>query len=170
MICAPVRGVGMPTSVPCRAGISQIDSPSHTITVSNQDAPSAGTARLLIRFRREGGAMKLQWISAALLSLALVAGCGDRGNQNAQNSDPNAAPGVAAPADQAAQPGREEASPTADVDNPDADSARAAAGNRGSSANSRTTTRLRTPAGTAVRPAPASRDFDTAGSRSENSA
>ena len=36
--------------------------------------------------------MKIQWIAAALLSSALAAGCGDRGNQNAQIPQENSGP------------------------------------------------------------------------------
>jgi hypothetical protein len=44
--------------------------------------------------------MKLQWMTAAVLSSALAVGCGDRGNQNAQNSNENTgAPAATAPAD-----------------------------------------------------------------------
>jgi hypothetical protein len=35
--------------------------------------------------------MKLQWMCAAMLSAVVAAGCGDKGEQNAQNSDQTAA-------------------------------------------------------------------------------
>jgi hypothetical protein len=54
--------------------------------------------------------MKIQWTTAALLSAALLVGCGDRGSENTENPQGtegtavNVAPETAAPADPAAAP------------------------------------------------------------------
>lgn len=59
--------------------------------------------------------MRVHWVSAAVLSSALVAGCGDRGSQNTENTPPNAAPAATAPADQTAERGRDQVSPDRDT-------------------------------------------------------
>ena len=54
MICAPVRVLGMTSSVPRRIAISQIDSPSDTISSSNR-RPAGHSYRRDGRFTRPGG-------------------------------------------------------------------------------------------------------------------
>jgi hypothetical protein len=54
--------------------------------------------------------MKLQWISAAILSAAVATGCGDKGQQNAENPDQSAA----VPAGEATGADRPAVSPGAD--------------------------------------------------------
>ena len=78
--------------------------------------------------------MKLQWISAAILSAALAVGCGDRGQQNAENPDQN----QAAPATQGSGVDRQAVSPDADNSavKPDTSGSRATAGNRAAPARS----------------------------------
>lgn len=125
MICAPVRLVGMVCSVHRRAAISQIDSPSDTITTSNDKGAGA-----ILEFTEDQGGrpMKLQWISAAILSAAVATGCGDKGQQNDQNSDQTAL----APAGDTSGVDRQAVSP--DTDNsaaqPDSSGTRATAGTR----------------------------------------
>ncbi|HTM03781.1 MAG TPA: hypothetical protein VL173_09775 [Vicinamibacterales bacterium] len=72
--------------------------------------------------------MKLQWISAAILTAALAVGCGDRGQQNSENPDQN----QAAPATQGSDVDRQPVSPDADNSavKPDTSGSRATAGNR----------------------------------------
>jgi hypothetical protein len=78
--------------------------------------------------------MKIQWMTAVLLSSALAVGCGDRANENAQN-DPNA--GTPAAADQPlseAPPPAVQPAPSPNTDaaqaRPDATGARSTTGNR----------------------------------------
>lgn len=82
--------------------------------------------------------MKLHWISAAILSAAVAVGCGDRGQENAQNVDQTAA----APADQPAGVDRQAVSPDADNSaiRPDTSGSRSTAGNRTSSSGTARTT------------------------------
>ena len=72
--------------------------------------------------------MKLQWVSAAVLSAALAAGCGNKGDQNAQNPDQTAA----APAADATGVDRTAVSPDSDnsAAKPDSTGSKATAGNR----------------------------------------
>jgi hypothetical protein len=83
-------------------------------------------------------------MTAALLSSTLVVGCGDRNNQNAQNSnDPNAAPAASAPADQSAQRGGDEVSPDRDGFRPDTQSTSATTGTAARDRNADRATRDR---------------------------
>jgi hypothetical protein len=72
--------------------------------------------------------MKFPWISAAILTAAMAAGCGDKGQENAQNADQT----VVAPAGDA--PGIEQQPVSPDTDNsaaaPDTSASRPAAGTR----------------------------------------
>ena len=72
--------------------------------------------------------MRLQWISAAVLGAALATGCGEKGDQNAQNADQTAA---ATPAD-ATGVDRQPVSPDADnsVIRPDSSGSQSTAGSR----------------------------------------
>jgi hypothetical protein len=72
--------------------------------------------------------MKLQWISAAILSAAVAAGCGDKGQQNAQNSDQT----TLTPAGETAGADQQPASPNADnpAARPDSSGSQPTAGSR----------------------------------------
>jgi hypothetical protein len=91
--------------------------------------------------------MKIQWITAALLSSALVVGCSDRGSENTQNPQEtqgtavNLPPEANAPADAPGDP----AAPPAVSSNRDTSAARP------DSSGARSTTGNRTAAGTAPR-------------------
>jgi hypothetical protein len=86
--------------------------------------------------------MKLQWMCAAMLSAVVAAGCGNKGEQNAQNSDQTAA----APAADATGVDRQAVSPGADNSavGPDTSASQPPAGTRTGS-STRTTTRPATP-------------------------
>jgi hypothetical protein len=88
--------------------------------------------------------MKLQWISAAVLSAAVAAGCGDKGQQNTENSDQTAA----APAADATGADRQPVSPDADnsATSPDSSRAQATAGARTTPSRPATTPRPSTAA------------------------
>jgi len=103
--------------------------------------------------------MKLHWMTAAVLSSALVAGCGGRNNQNSEASNDNTgAPAVSAPADNSASRGRDEVSPDRDSVRPDNDDTRPTTGTR---ARARTTpgTRDRREPTRTTETAPAPRDY-----------
>src|SRR5690349_5370089 len=72
--------------------------------------------------------MRLQWVSAAILGAALATGCGDKGQQNSQNTDQAA---TATPAD-ATGVDRQPVSPDADNSavRPDSSGSQATAGSR----------------------------------------
>ena len=72
--------------------------------------------------------MKLQWISAAILAAAVAAGCGDKGQENAQNSDQTAL----APANQTATTNPQPVSPGTDnpAARPDSSGAQSTGGTR----------------------------------------
>jgi hypothetical protein len=72
--------------------------------------------------------MKLQWISAAILSAAVAAGCGDKGQQNAQDSNQTAQPPAAESTDASQQP----VSPNTDkpAASPDTSGSQATGGSR----------------------------------------
>ena len=72
--------------------------------------------------------MKLHWISAVVLGAALATGCGNKGDENAQNSDQTAG----APATDATGVDRTAVSPDSDnsAAKPDSNGSRATAGNR----------------------------------------
>jgi len=59
--------------------------------------------------------MRVHWVSAALLSSALVVGCGDRGSQTTDNTQPNAAPAASGPAEQTDGRGKSQVSPDRDT-------------------------------------------------------
>jgi hypothetical protein len=96
--------------------------------------------------------MKRQSITAALLSTVLIAGCSDRGNQNAGNSNQNAAgtPQESTRADDTSIQARREAV------SPDADNSAAVADTRGSRAT------------TGVRPSPAAPRLNNAPARTND--
>ena len=88
--------------------------------------------------------MKLQWISSAVLSAAVAAGCGDKGQQNAQNSDQTAI----APAADATGVDRQPVSPDADnsATSVDRSGARPTGGTRSTTPRPQTTPRPSTAA------------------------
>src|SRR5688572_19481117 len=82
--------------------------------------------------------MKIQWMTAALLSSALVVGCGDRGSENTQNMPENqgtaadVAPEPGAPVTQAPAPEQPALSPDSDTSTArfNTSGARSTSGNR----------------------------------------
>src|SRR5262245_17483993 len=67
--------------------ISQIDSYSETITSVNRHRLPKGVGPILeLPSARRGATMRSHWITAALLTSVIAAGCNGRNNENAQNA------------------------------------------------------------------------------------
>src|SRR5262245_54917984 len=67
--------------------ISQIDSCSETITSVNRHRLPSGVGPILeLPGAIRGATMRSHWITAALLTSVIAAGCNGRNNENAQNT------------------------------------------------------------------------------------
>src|SRR5678816_1545656 len=67
--------------------ISQIDSCSETITSANRHRLLEGVGPILeLSGAIRGATMRSHWITAALLTSLIAAGCNGRNNENAQNT------------------------------------------------------------------------------------
>src|SRR5262245_56543021 len=88
--------------------ISQIDSCSDTITSVNRSRPPTAVGPILeLPDAMRGATMRSHWITAALLTSVIAAGCNGRNNENAQNTGQNEAvapAGAAAGTDQTVAP------------------------------------------------------------------
>src|SRR5262245_5933504 len=72
--------------------ISQIDSCSDTITSVNRSRPPRAVGPILeLPDAMRGATMRSHWITAALLTSVIAAGCNGRNNENAQNTGQNEA-------------------------------------------------------------------------------
>src|SRR5215475_4597306 len=72
--------------------ISQIDSCSDTITTVNWNDPPKDVGPILeFASAIRGATMRSHWLTAALLTSVIAAGCNGRNNENAQNTGQNEA-------------------------------------------------------------------------------